>query len=166
MASILRRNYFLDGESMFCWEISNPSAPWGTEPGDQLGRSKVLVHSHFFFHARGRTHLTRLPGRPLSYLKPWLICLELRSFWLQHLPGCLEQSMLSWQLLLEGAGINRKLPGLEDSRSPCQRLQGSGNDCWSICRAWVLVLQWDLGTVWRYRNFTAWWGMLYLIPPC
>lgn len=119
------------------------------------------------FSAQLRTHLTRLPGWPLSYLKPWLICLELRSFWLRHLPGCLEQSMFSWQLLLEGAGIHLKLPGLDDSRPPCPRdfRDQVGNDYWSVCRAWVLVFQWDLGDIWRHRNIICWWGMLYLFLP-
>uniref|UniRef100_A0A7N5JA64 Lipase n=1 Tax=Ailuropoda melanoleuca TaxID=9646 RepID=A0A7N5JA64_AILME len=59
--------------------------------------------------------------------------------------------MLSWQLLLEGAGINRKLPGLEDSRSPCQRLQGSGRpQMWQLLATtcWMLLL----GPIYGYHK--------------
>nr|XP_035935229.1 lipase member K isoform X3 [Halichoerus grypus] len=64
--------------------------------------------------------------------------------------------MLSWQLLLEGAGINLKLPGLEDSththtHTPPRRLQGSGRpQMWQLLAAayWMLLL----GPVYGYHK--------------
>lgn len=119
MATIPGWNYFVDGESTFSRNLPVHLSLEAQNPGtglEELGFNPFPL-THCFFHLWLRTHLTRLPGRHLSYLKPWLMCLELRNFWLQHLVGWLGRSMISWEQPLR-AGINLKLPGLEDSRHP------------------------------------------------
>lgn len=148
----LGENYFLNGQSIFCWEALNPFIPGSTQLRHYSAEAGTLVHDNSFFHHRLRTHLTRLSGKHVLCFKAWLICLSweisgCNIFWAVSNRSCSIDSCL-WKKL-------KSIWSSQDLKTDPRTFQRLGNDCLFICRAWIMVFQWDIGNIWRYRTLVV-----------